>query len=157
MISQSKSKTADREISAVRMFDAPRELVFNAWTEREQIEKWWGPIGFTTTTSEMDVRAGGVWRFVMHGPDGRDYKNRIEYKEVIVPERLSYFHSGEDDTEDTNFDVTVEFSAKGNKTEVSMRMVFATREERDRVAKEFGAIEGLSQTMGRLKEYLTTL
>ena len=62
----------DREIVATRIFDAPRELVWKVWTEQEHIGQWWGPKGFTTTTYSMDVRPGGVWRFVMHGPDGRE-------------------------------------------------------------------------------------
>ncbi len=157
MNSKIKSDSADREISAVRLFDAPRDLVYRVWTEQQHVEKWWGPTGFTTTTSEIDVRPGGVWRFVMHGPDGRDFKNKVVFKEVIPPERLTYLHSGEDDTADIVFDVTVAFAAKGNKTEISMRMVFATQEEHDRVAKEFGAIEGLNQTMARLKAYLATM
>ncbi len=152
-----QTSTADREISATRLFDAPREVVFKAWTDREQIRKWWGPKGFTTTTYEMDVRPGGVWRFVMHGPDGRDYKNKIVYREVVPPERLTYFHSGEDDTADIDFNTVVLFTAKGNKTEISMRMVFATQQKRDRVAREFGAVEGLSETLGRLGEHLATL
>lgn len=71
--------TADREIVITRVFDAPREQVFDAWTDSEHVSQWWGPNGFTTTTHEMDVRPGGVWRFIMHGPDGVDYKNRIVY------------------------------------------------------------------------------
>ena len=71
------SPTADRELVAVRVFDAPRPLVFQAWTDPAHIANWWGPRGFTTTTYAMDVRPGGVWRFCMHGPDGRDYQNKI--------------------------------------------------------------------------------
>jgi uncharacterized protein YndB with AHSA1/START domain len=81
--------TTDREIVTTRVFDAPREMVFDAWTDPKHIGQWWGPIGFTTTTHEMDVRPGGVWRFTMHGPDGRDYKNRIVYTEIVRPERLA--------------------------------------------------------------------
>ena len=83
------ASTADREILLTRIFDAPRELVFNAWTDPKQIVQWWGPRGFTTTTYEMDVKPGGVWRFVMHGPDGRDYENRITFDEVVRPEDVA--------------------------------------------------------------------
>jgi uncharacterized protein YndB with AHSA1/START domain len=72
-----------------RTFDAPRELVFNAWTDPKQITQWWRLTGFTTTTHEMDVKPGGVWRFVMHGPDGTDYKNKIVFIEVVRPSAWS--------------------------------------------------------------------
>ena len=65
--------TADREVVISRLLNAPRELVFKAWTDQQHISQWWGPTGFTTTTSEMNVAPGGVWRFVMHGPDGMDH------------------------------------------------------------------------------------
>jgi uncharacterized protein YndB with AHSA1/START domain len=146
--------SADREITATRIFDAPREMVFDAWTDADRIGRWWGPNGFTTTTYEMDVRPGGVWRFVMHGPDGRDYKNKILYLEVVRPERLVYRHAGEEDTEPVKFHVTVTFAERGGKTELSVRMVFESAAERDRVAREYGAVEGLHQTLKRLSEYL---
>ena len=82
--------TSDREISATRIFDAPRDLVWRAWTDPQQIVQWWGPNGFTTTTYHMEVKPGGVWRLVMHGPDGRDYPNRITFLEVVEPERLVF-------------------------------------------------------------------
>ncbi len=72
---------SDREIVATRVFDAPRELVFQVWTDAKHVSNWWGPRGFTTTTYEMDVRPGGVWRHVMHGPDGTDYPNEIVFVE----------------------------------------------------------------------------
>ncbi len=143
----------DREIAAVRVFDAPRDLVWKVWTEPEHIAKWWGPKGFTTTTYSMDVKPGGVWRFVMHGPD-RDYQNKITYLEVVKPERLVYKHGGEKEVEPVNFQVTVIFTEQGGKTRVDMRMVFPTANARDYVIKTYGAVEGLNQTLGRLDEYL---
>jgi uncharacterized protein YndB with AHSA1/START domain len=145
------SATADRELTATRTFAAPRELVFRAWTEPDRIAKWWGPRGFTTTTHSMDLRPGGSWRFTMHGPDGRDYPNRITYREVVVPERLVYDHG---DDEAVLFHVTVTFADVGGTTELSMRMVFPTAAERDRVVKEFGADKGLFETLDRLREYV---
>ena len=145
----------DREIVATRVFDAPRELVFEAWTDPERVGKWWGPNDFTTTTDVMDVKPGGIWLFIMHGPDGRDYKNKIVYIEVVKPERLVYKHSGDEDTEPVNFHVTVTFAERGGKSELTMRMVFEWAAELDRVEKEYGAIEGLNQTLARLGDYLT--
>src|SRR5262245_9107115 len=77
-----------------REFDAPRALVFEVWTDPKHLAQWWGPQGFTTTTSAFDMRVGGVWRFVMHGPDGRDYQNRITFDEIVKPERIRYHHGG---------------------------------------------------------------
>jgi uncharacterized protein YndB with AHSA1/START domain len=143
--------TADREILSIRIFDAPRELVFRMWTDPQYIIHWWGPNGFTTTTHEMDVRPGGVWRFIMHGPDGRDYPNTITYREVVPPERLVYGHG---DATSEHFQATVLFEEEGDKTKLTMRMVFPTAAAREQVVKEFGAIEGNRQTLGRLEEYL---
>jgi uncharacterized protein YndB with AHSA1/START domain len=84
------TEAADRELVFTRVYDAPRELVFEAWTDPKHLTQWWGPNGFTTTIHEMDVRPGGVWRLVMHGPDGKDYNNRIAFLEVVKPERLVY-------------------------------------------------------------------
>jgi uncharacterized protein YndB with AHSA1/START domain len=143
------TSTADREIVASRLFDAPRELVFEMWTDPKHVAQWWGPRGFTTTTYEMDVRPGGVWRFVMHGPDGVDYQNKIVYIEVARPERLVYSHS-----DGAQFHATVNFVDKRGRTELTVRMVFDSAAERERVAKEFGAVEGLTQTLERLAEIL---
>ena len=108
-----------------------------------------GPNGFTTTIHEMDVKPGGVWRFVMHGPDGRDYQNKIVYVEIVKPERIVYNHvSG------PQFHVTVTFAEQGDKTKLNVRMLFESATQRDKVIKEFGALEGLSQTLGRLEQQL---
>ncbi len=144
----------EREMTATRVFDAPRELVWKAWTDPQHIAQWWGPNGFTTTSDIMDVRPDGIWRFVMHGPDGRDYKNKIVYIEVAKPERLVYKHAGDEETEPVNFHVTVTFAEKGGKTELNMRAVFPTAEELARVVKEYKADEGLTQTLNRLGDYL---
>jgi len=152
--SRNAALVGDREIRGTRVFDAPRELVWKVWTEPEHIGKWWGPNGFTTTTHKMEVKAGGVWRFVMHGPDGRDYQNKITYLEIVPPERLVYRHGGDEDLEPVSFQTTVTFVAEGNKTRVTMRSVFPTAEYRDRVVKEHGAIEGGEQHLARLDEHL---
>src|ERR1700739_1087034 len=74
-----------RSIIGTRVFDAPRDLVFSVWTDPKHLAQWWGPNGFTTTTYSFDFRPGGTWRFVMHGPDGRDYQNLINFEEIIRP------------------------------------------------------------------------
>ena len=150
------AKPSDRELIFTRVFDAPRELVWRVWTEPGHVTKWWGPKGFTTTSGEMDVRPGGYWEFVMHGPDGRDYKNCIHYIEVAKPERLIYRNSGEAGDEPVRFEVTVTFEAVGPQTKVTMHTAFGTREELDFVIQNFGAEEGGFQHIERLGEYLAT-
>lgn len=147
-----------RALISTRVLDAPRELVFAAWTDPKHLAQWWGPDGFTTTTHSFDMRPGGVWRFVMHGPDGRDYQNRITYDEIVKPERIVYSHGGGDDVEPLQFQVTVTFEDLGNKkTRLTMRGVFPSAAERDRVIKEYGADKGMGQTLARLVEYVATM
>jgi uncharacterized protein YndB with AHSA1/START domain len=146
-----------RSIVITRTIDAPRDLVFEAWTDPTHLAEWWGPTGFTTTTSKFEMRPGGVWRFVMHGPDGRDYQNRITYHEIIRPERIVYSHGGGDDVEPVQFQTTVTFEDAGGKTRLTMRAVFPSVAERDRVVEEYGAVEGGKQTLARLADYVAAM
>lgn len=151
------SSTADREIILSRIFDAPQELVWKVWTDPDHVPRWWGPQGFTTTTKHMDVKPAGVWRYVMHGPDGRDYQNVVSFLEVVRPQRLVYKHGGEKDTEPVNFTVTVTFEKAGDsgeKTRLTMRSIFPSKNAREFVVREYNAIEGGKQTLARLDEYL---
>ncbi len=151
------SDITDRELIFTRVFDAPRELVFKAWTDPRHLVQWWGPNGFTTSVYEMDVRPGGVWRLTMHGPDGVDYKNRMVFLEVVKPERLVYKHEPEEGSEPLTFEITVTFAKEGAKTKVTMRMLFPSTAEREFVVKKHGAIEGAKQHLGKLAEYLQTM
>lgn len=154
-LNQPASLVGDREIVAVRVFDAPRSLLFKVWTDREHVGRWWGPNGFTTTTFNMDVRPGGVWRFVMHGPDGRDYQNKVTYLEVVEPERIVFQHGGSaDECGPVNHTTHVTFEDLGGRTKLTMRMVFVSSKARDFVVKTYGAVEGLAQTINHLAEYL---
>jgi len=146
-----------KAIIAVRELDAPRALVFEAWTDPKHLSQWWGPNGFTTTTSAFDMRPGGVWRFVMHGPDGRDYENRVTFDEIVKPERIAYHHGGGDDVEPVQFRTIVTFDDLGGKTRVTLRGTFPSAEERARVIREYGADKGLAQTLARLGEYVEGL
>lgn len=151
---RSEKVVGDREIAATRILDAPRELVWKVWTDPEHIAKWWGPNGFTTTTTSMELKPGGVWRYVMHGPDGRDYQNKVTYLEVVEPERLVYTLGGGEDVEPVSHHVTVTFRELGGRTRVDMLMVFASAEARTHVIETYGAFEGLKQHLGRLEVYL---
>ncbi len=143
-----------REVVISRAFDAPRELVFEAWTRAEHLAKWWGPRGFSTTTHALDFRSGGSWRLTMHGPDGVDYPNRIAYDEIVAPERIVFSHHGGIDGVPALFQATVTFVEEGERTRVTMRQVYRSAAERDAVVEKYGAIEGGKQTFERLAELL---
>lgn len=144
----------DRELVITRLIAAPRELVFTALTTREHVSNWWGPNGFTTTTREMDVRAGGWWIFTMHGPDGVDYPNRIRYTAVDPPARIAYDHDGGAGSSDL-FEGEITLLPQGNRTLVTLRMRLSSPQQREAMIK-FGAIEGGEQTLARLDTHLTS-
>jgi len=147
-----------RSIIGTRVLDAPRALVFSAWTNPKHLAQWWGPNGFTTTTQAFEFRPGGIWRFVMHGPDGRDYQNRIIFDEIAPPERIVYRHDGGDDVEPVQFTQTVTFEDIGRgQTRLTWHGTFPSAEERARVIREYGADKGLVQTMARLADYVVTV
>jgi uncharacterized protein YndB with AHSA1/START domain len=156
MTARDNTSTADREIVISRVLDAPRELVWRAWTEPEHLAQWWGPDGFTSTIQEMDVRVGGVLRLVMHGM-GMDFNNVMTYLEVVEPERLVYDHGSGEADDPRKFHMTVTFDNRDGKTEVTMRLLFATAEARDYVVREVGAIEGGKQTLARLAEHVARM
>jgi uncharacterized protein YndB with AHSA1/START domain len=141
-----------REIVTTRTFDAPREVVFDAWTLPEHVAKWYGPTGFTLTTHQMDVKPGGQWNFIMHGPDGTDYDTKVVYMEVARPERLVYAHVVE-----PYFESTVTFEAEGGKTKLTMTGVFLSAEELEHAVKVYHADEGGRQTLARLAEFVSSL
>lgn len=144
---------SDREIALSREFNAPPEQVFDAWTTPDKIGQWWGPEGFTTTTDSMDFRKGGIWKYIMHGPDGTDYKNYIRYTEIEKPLRISYEH-GENVEDGPLFHSIVTFEDNGGTTRLTLRLTFPSKEARDKNVEESGAIEGGKQTLGRLADYL---
>ena len=151
-----QSATADREIIISRVISAPPELVFEAFTEVRHLSQWWGPEGFTTTTRAFEFRVGGVWDFVMHGPDGTDYQEWISFIEIAPPERIALMH-GEFRDDPRSFESVLTFAADGAGTRLEMRNVFPTKELRDEVVEKFGAIEGGQQTLSHLADYVAEL
>lgn len=145
--------STDREIVVTRDFAAPPDVLWRAWMDPKVITRWWGPLGFSTTTHSIDVRPGGAWRFDMHGPDGRNYPNRVIYEEVDEPRRLVYRHAGAEDTEPICFHVVVTFEPIGGGTRLTMQSSFPTDEQRQ-LANEYGAVDGAVQTLGRLADEL---
>ncbi len=152
-----EERNDDRSLVTTREFDAPRQLVWDAWTQPQHVAQWWGPNGFTNTIHEMAVKPGGVFRFIMHGPDGTDYPNKIVFLEVVEPERLVYDHTDDLAEPTTHFHVTVTFEELGGRTRLTIRSLFPSAEELQRVIEEHGAEEGAKQHLERLRAYLTTM
>lgn len=147
------SDTADREITVSHVIAAPRELVFEAFTEVRHLAQWWGPDGFTTTTRSFEFRVGGTWDFTMRGPDGTRYPEWIEWREITPPERIVLLHGAFPGDPDA-FDSILTFSDDGDRTEIVMRTVFPTREVRDEAVEKYHAIEGGRQTLLSLGAYV---
>ena len=146
---------AKRSLVFSRIFDAPRELVFEAFTTAEHLARWWGPNGFTITTEKFEFRVGGKWHLVMHGPDGRDYQNYVTFDEIDRPRKLVFHHdSDEAGLEPMHHGTTVLFEEIGSRTKVTFSLIFTSAEMRDMVVREYKADEGGLQTLGRLAEVL---
>ena len=152
--STERPTVSGREIVLTRLLDAPRELVFDAFTRPEHLKEWWGPEGFTNTIHEMDVRPGGDFRLVMHGPDGRDYRNHMVFVEVLRPERIVFKHVPGPDTEPVSHETTILFVARGAKTELTMRLAFSTAGALQKMVHDYRADDGMVQTLGRLAGYV---
>ncbi len=149
------TSASDREIIITRFFAAPRAMVWDAWIDPAQVAQWYGPRGFTITTHEMDVRPGGVWRYVMHGPDGTDYPNEQRFTEVVPLERLTHQHGGHrPGGTEVSFLMIVTFEDEGDGTRLTLRQVYPSMEARDQTIREYGALEGGKQTLEKLAEYL---
>jgi uncharacterized protein YndB with AHSA1/START domain len=122
--------TADREFVHSRLIAAPPERVFAAFAEPARLARWWGPEGFSSTFHQFDLRPGGAWRFVLHGPDGTDYPNENRFVEVAPPRRIVLEHL----SETHHFELTITFAEADGQTRVGWRQVFDTAAERERVA-----------------------
>jgi uncharacterized protein YndB with AHSA1/START domain len=151
-----QSATADREIVLSRVIDAPREVVFEAFTEVRHLSQWWGPEGFSTTTQSFEFRVGGEWDFVMHGPDGMDYSEWISWTEITPPARIALVH-GEYRGDPNSFESVLTLTTDGPATRLEMRTVFPTKEVHDEAVEKYHAIEGGQQTLNNLAAYVTEL
>lgn len=147
------AKNKPNELYLTRVYDAPVSMVWDAWTDVEQVKHWWGPRGFTITNKSKDLRPGGQWVYTMHGPDGVDWPNITTYHEVVKHSRLVYDH-GASETTPPLFRVTVEFTeVKGNKTKMEMTMAFESPERAKEIGKFIKQASGNS-TWDRLAEYV---
>jgi uncharacterized protein YndB with AHSA1/START domain len=147
-----KNDTRDRELVITKTLNAPVELVWETWTKAEHIAKWWGPDGFTNTIQKMEVKPGGEWELVMHGPDGTDYKNKSIFKEIVPFKKIVYEH-----VTGPKFTATVEFESLGEQTRINWQMLFETAEEFIQTVKTFKADQGLKQNIVKLEKYLSGL
>lgn len=137
----------EKETVITRILDAPRELVYQVWTQPENLAQWWGPKGFTNTFKEFDLRPGGTWDFIMHSPDGTNFPNKSVFVEIVKPDRVVLNHvSG------PHFQITATFEEHAGKTKFTFRQSFETEKEFDKV-KSF-AIDGNKETIDRLEAHL---
>jgi uncharacterized protein YndB with AHSA1/START domain len=141
-------KVGKRELTIVRVFDAPRELVFKAWSSPEHLSRWFGPKLFTVTSCEIDFRAGGVFRFVLRGPDGKDYPFDGSYLEIVEPSRI-VFSGNIHDVPGQDVMTTVTFAEHEGKTKLTVHQTYAFESDATR-----GAPIGWSQTLDHLAEFL---
>jgi uncharacterized protein YndB with AHSA1/START domain len=148
------NSTADREIVVNRVFDAPRELVFEAFTEPEHIEQWWAPKG--ATIHEMDVQPGGIWRYSQPARDGSLNPFKIKFIELDKPTRLVYDYGPDAANAPEPVRTTVTFEEEDGKTKVTLHLLFATAVERKQAVK-YGAIVGAMQALEELADYLATV
>lgn len=142
---------SDRELVLTRTMPFPRALVWKAMTDPAHVNNWWGPDGFTNVDVSYDFRVGGVWSFVMVGPDGTRYPNRTVFKQIDPPARL-VMDLGDD--QKVWFEMTVTLEEVGGGTLVRLRQLYETKSFRDEVVERSGALEGGKQHLAKLEAYV---
>lgn len=156
-MSESKKATltlpSDREILMTRVFDAPRELVFRAYTDPELIPQWWGLRSSTTIVDKLDLKPGGLWRFVQRDPTGNEYAFNGEYREIVAPERLVNTFEFEGMPGHILVDTAIFEALPDGKTKVSVTSRFDSVEDRDGMLQS-GMEGGAVETWDRLAELL---
>ncbi|OGH00542.1 MAG: ATPase [Candidatus Lambdaproteobacteria bacterium RIFOXYD1_FULL_56_27] len=147
----------EREIVLTRVVDAPRELVFEAWTNPDHLPQWFGPDGFEIKTKEIQIVEGGWWRFDMIGPDGTCYGSRMEFNRIKRPSQIEVSHGEDNDSDPNRFFMLVTFGAQSNgKTVVTLRQLHPSTTRRDGVLA-FGAVEFGYQTLDKLAKQVAGL
>ena len=144
---------SDREIRMVRVFDAPRPMVFDAFTKCELLRRWFGPRGFSLSVCEGEFRPGGWWRFVLRAPDGSEMGMNGKIREMSRPDRLVHVESFDDYPGEAL--VTTSFVEERGKTTVTVNLLYESKDVRDAVVKS-GMEHGAAETYDRLAEYLAT-
>jgi uncharacterized protein YndB with AHSA1/START domain len=154
------SDTEKKELKVERVFDAPRDLVWKAWTDPDQLAAWWGPRGWTTTNYKFEFKPGGMWHYCMRGPNGMESWGRGTFKEIVAPERFSYFDefSNPDGGVDENMPggIFIENTfedVENGKTKLVSRSELQSAEQVKSLI-DMGMIQGLTETWDRLAEFL---
>jgi uncharacterized protein YndB with AHSA1/START domain len=141
---------SDRAIVTTRLIEAPRERIFEAFSDPDRLTRWWGPKGFTSTFREFDLRPGGVWRFVLHSPDGASYQNESVFVEVVKPERIVFQHVSR-----PQFEMTITLTPQDGKTALTWRMLFPSAADCDKVKRV--AVDANEQNLERLEPELSRM
>lgn len=141
----------DREIVMVREFNAPRRLVFDAFSKPELLKRWFGPHGWSLEVCEVDFRVGGGFRFVLRGPNGRQMGMRGVYREIAPPERSVHMESFDDYPGESQ--VTGVFVEQAGKTTLTVTVLYESQLVRDAVIKS-GMEHGAAESYDRLAELL---
>jgi uncharacterized protein YndB with AHSA1/START domain len=148
---------SDRKIVTTRIFDAPPQLVFEAWTKPEHVRNWWGCYGSALSTCEIDLRLGGAWRIVMTMPDGSDHPFKGVYREIEPPKRLVYTECYDQPAIGSpEWLTTITFEEQRGKTRVTSTILHASKEARDGHLQS-GMKEGAVQTMEQLAAYVASM
>ena len=155
MIDDTRTSWAmEREIVLSRVIAAPRARVFQAFTDPDQITRWFGPEGFKIETLEIDIRVGGRWRYIYTGPDGTRWDNRMVFTRIDAPRLLEMEHGSDLDDDPARFHTTITFDEQSDgKCVLTMRQLHPTKAQRD-ASIDFGAVEYGYQTLGKLARHL---
>ena len=139
-----------REIFNSRLIEASPQKIFSAFSDPEHLQKWWGPNGFTNTFQEFNFSRDGIWNFVMHGPDGRDYVNQSIFREIVIAKKIVIEHLNA-----PHFILTVTLEEIKNKTKISWSMLFDSAETRNSIA---AFVEDANeQNFDRLEKEITSI
>lgn len=152
--------TSDREYIVERTFDAPRQLVFDAFSKSDHLEHWWGPKDWTLPVCELDFRVGGSWLYCMRSPTGQESWGRSVYREIVPPEKIVHTDSFVDRDGQVlagmpQMDITLTFEDLGDRTRVVSRTLYATPADLKAVI-DMGMEQGIGETLDRLDAYLET-
>lgn len=119
----------DNTIVSQRLVDAPRDRIFRAFSDPRRLARWWGPAGFRNTFDTFEFRAGGQWKFTMHGPDGTDYANHSVFQRIEAPARIEFEHQPQ-----PHFFMTITLTEEAGQTRIHWHMLFDTAQIRDKLA-----------------------
>ena len=147
------SNEADREIVVSRVIEGPRPVVFSAFTSEAHLEQWCAPTGGKITTHSFDFKPGGVWDATIQGPDGSTYPNHFVWKEIVPPERIVWLYGMSKDDPNA-VPTTVTLVERGATTEVTLRILFGTKEERDEKVAKYYAAQGAKQSLDSLAAWV---